>query len=1074
MGSNPGLYLKSRMRRCVAMCHRYFGAKLGKSACWICTASHRCDDKKEREPQMSGSIRSHLASKKKGSSMMNGQERTTGFVDGAIVRVKMRNFVTYTDCEFKPGPHLNVVLGPNGTGKSSIVCAICLGLAGHTKLLGRATEVRDFIKHGHAQAMIEIELHNSDGRNHIITRDMYRTENRSNWKINGKSTTMKEVQELTKTLNVQIGNLCQFLPQDKVAEFAKMTQQQLLEATEKAVGPLDMFDVHQKLIDLRKLEKELEVSLRNNREHLEKLEQQNERLEQDVKRYQERERHLKKVQILEKKRPWAEYESARKLFVEMKSKKDEVKRRLEEVKRQSAPMQMRLDEVTNRARELEESSREMIQKSNAALKKAKAKSEQIEKRGDRIEELQGELKDLKEGEKERQKKLIELERTIQGLQSELDALPDPSELQPHIDEINNQARQKKREVTTIQNQARGIRDDSDRLKVQVQDIKSRIAQLEDMKNRRLEFLRNRHRETYNAVMWLRENQHKFSGPVYEPILLQVEMKNVKDAKFIESLISQNDLKSFVCSNRDDLKLFLDEVRDGQGLAVNGVAPPNVALESFKPSRSLKDIGCWGFYGFMKDLFTAPDEVMCYLCSNYNLHDIPLGNDWTEKNAAKVIDEAGVRVFCTPSSKYTVKRSNYGNRERSTLVNHINDARLFNIAVDTDKKRQLELELQDVNQQMHEKSEEYRHLSEKERALQRELEAMRNEKKELTSQTQRRRTLENNLETKQKHLETSQQAAPNIEEKTEKIKEEIININRQRAQLAVEYKESVQECTKVAKERIMQSLQQVQVTVEKSKIEEMFRETSQLLKNHEAFKLYPDTLEELDEMIHDEKARIECQYQSSPQVVKEYERRKKEITNLRSEVEGQEQDLESGQREIASHKERWLTPLKELVSRINEKYGEFFRLMGCAGEVDLSLEQGENNFDKYGIQIKVKFRAKDSLHVLTPFHQSGGERSVSTMLYLMALQELTKCPFRVVDEINQGMDPNNERRVFELVVETACRPNTSQYFLITPKLLPDLTYTNRMTILCVFNGPDMVKHTEWNIGKFIERKKALQV
>lgn len=45
---------------------------------------------------------------------------------------------------------------------------------------------------------------------------------------------------------------------------------------------------------------------------------------------------------------------------------------------------------------------------------------------------------------------------------------------------------------------------------------------------------------------------------------------------------------------------------------------------------------------MKDLFTAPDEVMCYLCSNYNLHDIPLGNDWTEKNAAKVIENI---FFC---------------------------------------------------------------------------------------------------------------------------------------------------------------------------------------------------------------------------------------------------------------------------------------------------------------------------------------------------------------------------------------------------------------------------------------------
>ena len=55
--------------------------------------------------------------------------------------------------------------------------------------------------------------HNSDGRNHTITRDIFREDNRSTWKINGKTTTMKEVQELTKKLNVQIANLCQFLPQ---------------------------------------------------------------------------------------------------------------------------------------------------------------------------------------------------------------------------------------------------------------------------------------------------------------------------------------------------------------------------------------------------------------------------------------------------------------------------------------------------------------------------------------------------------------------------------------------------------------------------------------------------------------------------------------------------------------------------------------------------------------------------------------------------------------------------------------------------------------------------------------------
>ena len=35
-------------------------------------------------------------------------------------------------------------------------------------------------------------------------------------------------------------------------------------------------------------------------------------------------------------------------------------------------------------------------------------------------------------------------------------------------------------------------------------------------------------------------------------------------------------------------------------------------------------------------------------------------------------------------------------------------------------------------------------------------------------------------------------------------------------------------------------------------------------------------------------------------------------------------------------------------------------------------------------------------------QSGGEKSVTTAVYMMALQELTQVPFRCVDEINQGV------------------------------------------------------------------------
>lgn len=48
---------------------------------------------------------------------------------------------TYDYSVVHPGPNLNMIVGANGTGKSSIVCAICLCLAGKTAVLGRGDKV---------------------------------------------------------------------------------------------------------------------------------------------------------------------------------------------------------------------------------------------------------------------------------------------------------------------------------------------------------------------------------------------------------------------------------------------------------------------------------------------------------------------------------------------------------------------------------------------------------------------------------------------------------------------------------------------------------------------------------------------------------------------------------------------------------------------------------------------------------------------------------------------------------------------------------------------------------------------
>lgn len=108
-------------------------------------------------------------------------------------------------------------------------------------------------------------------------------------------------------------------------------------------------------------------------------------------------------------------------------------------------------------------------------------------------------------------------------------------------------------------------------------------------------------------------------------------------------------------------------------------------------------------------------------------------------------------------------------------------------------------------------------------------------------------------------------------------------------------------------------------------------------------------------------------------------------------------------------------------------------------------------------------------------QSGGERVVATMLYMLALQAITPLPFRVVDEINQGMDAKNERAVLENLLGTAKAMREAaiaeataaadgeapagrsavggrQLFMVSPKLMPDLTHEKTMRSSIVFNGP----------------------
>ncbi|KAG5221008.1 Structural maintenance of chromosomes protein [Salix suchowensis] len=120
------------------------------------------------------------------------------------------------------------------------------------------------------------QLEGSLGKPNVIIRRMLKSTSKSSqFLLNGKSASGKDINAKMAELNVQVGNLwcdtscisctcflfsacSSFLPQDRVSEFAQMTPQQLLRETQRAAGDENLTAWHDTLISAGKELKQLQ------------------------------------------------------------------------------------------------------------------------------------------------------------------------------------------------------------------------------------------------------------------------------------------------------------------------------------------------------------------------------------------------------------------------------------------------------------------------------------------------------------------------------------------------------------------------------------------------------------------------------------------------------------------------------------------------------------------------------------------------------------------------------------------------------------------------------------------------
>ncbi|XP_074559308.1 structural maintenance of chromosomes protein 5 isoform X2 [Curcuma longa] len=968
------------------------------------------------------------------------------FLPGNIVEIEARNFMTYKHLKCQPASRLNLVIGPNGSGKSSLVCAIALGLAGEPQLLGRASSIGAFVKRGEESGHIKISLRGETELEKIVITRKIDTSNRSEWAFNGTTVPKRDIIAVIQRFNIQVSNLTQ--------------------------------------------------TVKQNRETLNQLKAMNAEQERDVERVRQRQKLLKYVELMKKKLPWLKYDLKKVEYIEAKKQEAEAKKKMDEAAKVLNDLKRPVEDQKK-----EKATHELISKkiSNQISENAKRRAEVLEKESGMGVQVQGkytEMKELKRQEESHKQRIIKAKEELLAAEKELAEYPPYEPPTNEIENIGNQVLELRISANEVKSQKKEKESILVQKKMILRQYLDRLREMENNNNKLLQALRNSGADKiFEAYKWVQEHRRELKKEVYGPVLLEVNVPDMSHATYLENHVPNYIWKSFITQDPEDRDFLVRNLKSCNVPILNYVENRGTNRMTFQVSNRMRELG---ICNRLDQVFDAPDAVKDVLISQAGLEHSYIGTHATDQRADEV-SSLGIMDLWTPESHYRWSRSKYGGHI-SASVDSVHPSRLFSCSVDVSDIEKLKSLKDEIEHAIGGLEENLKVLQARQRQLEDEEANLHKQRDQMTQtyrlEKKRRTDMERLIVQRRCKLDSI--SKEDVELGTQKLVDRVIQLNEKRFQLAINLKTSLMEAVALKwnfaekhmlsieldgkiremeadlkqheKSAILTATHFSNCQTETEQCQRQLREAKQHAESiavitdklAQEFLKMPGTIEELEAAIQDNISEANSILFLNQNILEEYENRQHKIEAIEAKLRMDESELSGCLHEINTLKESWLPMLWDLVAKINETFSRNFQEMAVAGEV--SLDEHGMDFDKYGILIKVKFRQSGQLQVLSAHHQSGGERSVSTILYLVSIQDLTNCPFRVVDEINQGMDPINERKMFQQLVRAASQPNTPQCFLLTPKLLPELEYTDACSILNVMNGPWTEKAAKaWSQG-----------
>ena len=286
----------------------------------------------------------------------------------------------------------------------------------------------------------------------------------------------------------------------------------------------------------------------------------------------------------------------------------------------------------------------------------------------------------------------------------------------------------------------------------------------------------------------------------------------------------------------------------------------------------------------------------------------------------------------------------------------------------------------------------------------------------------------------------QEELKRLEEQERKAKEELKALRDKREELKgeiIQLREKKDKLNNRLQElRIEENTLRIKIAQYKAQLQEKNRE----LKHYDTklVKEIPLDLEKLREEIERMEEEIKKLEPVNMKAIEDFEiveRRYMELKSKREKLEAEKESILDFIDEIEAQKKNvFMTTL----NAIAKNFSELFAKLSPGGSARLILENPDDPFSG-GLEIEAKPAGKEVKRIEA---MSGGEKALTALAFVFAIQRYKPAPFYLFDEIDAHLDDANVKRVADLIKEAS---QHSQFIVIT---LRDVMMANAEKIIGV--------------------------